>query len=735
MYNDNDESANGTLKEIEGYSELIENMTQALDTSDYDDIVLAMVHKNPMVFLAYVNHDWVLKNSDKYKEVVQVAVKQNPMALEDVNTAWVEGNWRCYYEIVKKLLDEVFKNNGNYYEIALAAVKKDGYVLHYVNEDWAVENSIGYYDIVLEAVKQNGLALRLALRYVNYYLFKNSDKYKEVVQVAVKQNPMALEQIHITWIKDNPQQYNEIVKNLLDEVFKNNGNYYEIALAAVNQNGNALEYVNHDWVSKNSDKYKKIALAAVKGNGYTLKYVNEECVAESYYEIALAAVNQNGLALRYVNYYWIFKNSDEYNEVAQKAVNQNGLAFEYVNKDWASKNSDQYKEIALEAVKKDAYALLYVRYNWALENSDQYKEIVLKAVKKDPYVLLYVRNHWVVKNSELYKEIVLAAVNQSGLAFKYVTGVLRNNIKIAILSLMNLDCEYSKKYSSVDCYILIKETLTFAISTPFVISTPCELIQNILLYLDILSNQNISNKFKHALFNLFRDKFDATEPYKSLYKNILEFYLILSEGYTESFSEYTLLKGLTDDDYKALYTFLSLADPSALENAKLPKFLKENKNKHNAIINNYLSNNKDAIKCIKNLTMYKCMVPKNLFFSGMLLNNLVVVDYSNIINMKCSILKKIMPSDIIVSVLRYLPINNLLKWDEILDLYLDMCLLGYHRSSGFTSTGIEAIEAFVNAKISIKGDLSLNLNFHGVKHKYGIYKLFNVSSGILKKIK
>ena len=386
--------------------------------------------------------------------------------------------------------------------------------------------------------------------------------------------------------------YFEIIENINQAL--NTPKYKKVVLTAAKKDARVLGSVDKAWALQNSNDYYEIVQAALDDTACTfakndvLRYVNEneEWVKKNpkqYYEIALAAVGQNPMALEYVNKDWVGDyvkpNPENYYEIVQAAVNQNGHALDCVNQGWISKNSDKYEKIALKAVKKNGWALMYINRAWELKNSDKYEQIALVAVKQDVNV------------------------------FYIFHSILRNNIKIAISSLISID----DKYSNDDFYDysrLINQALVNQQE-----GTPCETAQNILLYLYMLSNEEVSYKSKCALFDFFIENFEDKSSYKSFYKNILEFYLILSKRYTDAFPKYKLLANLSDDDYEDLYTFLYLADQPALKIAlnnpkinnklQIKNFLNNEYNKSNSNITNYLLSYK--------VTMYEGMVKNNLF--------------------------------------------------------------------------------------------------------------------------
>jgi len=254
---------------------------------------------------------------------------------------------------------------------------------------------------------------------------------------------------------------------------------------------------------------------------------------------------------------------------------------------------------------------------------------------------------------------------------QYAGEIFRNNTKIIISSLINLDRKYS--YDQIMRLNKIDEIL----------GSKCKVRNDILIYIYILSNKNVSNKFKNALFDFFIKKCKEILSDKfTLCQNILECYLAVSNGYQEEFPEHQLLDNLSDDDSKELYMFLSVADPSALKNSQLSKLLNRN-NHHNDIIKDYLEKDTHNLKSIKNFKMYSSFLPSNLF----------LVDYDKIIK-TINIMK--LNNDLTQLVLDYLRIEDLLAFykdkskTKLEGQYVNIGLK-FHGPESYTSIGVQAL--------------------------------------------
>ena len=608
------------------------------------------------IYNMFNNQEGFLKEAGQNEDVVELynnkvrvgrdsflaLVKVEGTALAYVNKDWAVANPKPYYEIALAAVQKypmaleyvndtwAFKNAENaemYKEIALHVVQKDGYVLGHVNKDWAVENSESYYDIALASVEKTGFNL---------------------------------EYVHPAWVLANPQQYYEIVKEAVERI------------------GYALAYVNHDWVLANSEEYSKIVLEAVKDTGFALHHVHPAWVltnSTQYYEIALAAVNKNAAALHYVHQNWVLQNSEQYYDIALAAVSQNGNVLDYIDKNWVLENVKKYEKIVLVAVRHKPYALKYINRDWVLKESCN--KIVLVAVKV------------AFKNSICSNDFFNFFLDFSIL--KYAGEVFRNNIKIAISLLMDLDREYFDNNS-----------ISRGGKIANILSITCQRKNDILLYAYMLNNKTVSNNFKNALFKFLIKEFKLSDNFM-LYKNILECYLALSNGYQEKFIEHKLLENLSDDHSKQLHMFFSVADPSALNNTELANLLN---NKHHHIIKDYLT--KYNLQCSKNSKMYPY-----------LLKSLFVVDYDKIIKKINENNINIMQNDDLMRlVLCYFTIEDLLELsnDKLEVKYLNIDL-EFQRPDGYTSTGIEALVDAIKAN---NGSLSNTGKYHTFDTAYNL---------------
>ena len=128
---------------------------------------------------------------------------------------------------------------------------------NYENWIWLDKNELSY-EMCLEAVKQNGLALRFV---------PEEFKTSEICLEAVKEKGWVLEYV--------PKELRTP----------------EICLEAVKQDGLALQFVPNEFITL------EMCLEAVKEKGHALEYVPKELRTP---EICLEAVKQNSYALQYV---------------------------------------------------------------------------------------------------------------------------------------------------------------------------------------------------------------------------------------------------------------------------------------------------------------------------------------------------------------------------------------------------------------------------------------------------
>lgn len=254
-------------------------------------------------------------------------------------------------------------------------------------------------DIVLAAVKQNGIALRVADPLLQ--------KDRDIVLAAVKRNGYALEFADGSLKEDR-----------------------DIVLAAVKESGESLQFA--DLTLK---KDREIVLAAVKQNGCSLRYADLQYTdAETLKkdrEIVLAAVKQNGEALRYADQRWT-----KDREIVLLAVDSWARSLEFAHEDLRKD-----KKFVISALKingsafgfvKDLYndkdVILTALNNWKDDKNvqDDFFDLADPKFRKDPEVMfLAVRMdaEWLSDaDEELRKDPELAeiAVKSKPETIKYV---------------------------------------------------------------------------------------------------------------------------------------------------------------------------------------------------------------------------------------------------------------------------------------------------------------------------
>lgn len=157
----------------------------------------------------------------------------------------------------------------------LEDVKKDGLKLENIpipkdnsNVESYRERCLQYAEICLEAVKQNGTAIKFISKLMMTYQDPplSQEQYRELCLAAVQQNGMALELVPSpTSFEDSPSTGDQ---------------YQQLCLEAVKQNGMALMYVLQPLKEVksvlNEKQYEAICLAAVKQNGMMLALIKDD---------------------------------------------------------------------------------------------------------------------------------------------------------------------------------------------------------------------------------------------------------------------------------------------------------------------------------------------------------------------------------------------------------------------------------------------------------------------------
>lgn len=207
-------------------------------------------------------------------------------------------------------------------------------------------------EIVLNAVKNNGLALRFASNILR--------ANENVVRAAINQNPAAI--------------------NFADYFYKNSPDF----LITIDNLSKVIEHTTP--YIRNSIK---VMNASVKQDGLTLRFGLSNNIFNNY-NIIYNAVSQNGLALRYAHI-----SKQNCYEIVKNAVKQNGLALEF-----ASKSLKDDETIVSIAYNNNQAALKFA--------SNRIKEIYgSKKNKEENAIVVDNQNNKVVndKHEEIIKEL------------------------------------------------------------------------------------------------------------------------------------------------------------------------------------------------------------------------------------------------------------------------------------------------------------------------------------------
>lgn len=184
-------------------------------------------------------------------------------------------------------------------------------------------------------------------------------------------------------------------------------NNFDVAMLAVKNNGLALAFL--------SDKLKdksEIVLAAVKQNGKALMFASAR-LREQERVVFKAMENYSG-SLKYANKR--FKNNQEY--VLSSVKGQERYSFMDIDKIW-------FKDHDFMAKASEISAKILSKY----DRSVLTREIILDYISKDGLNLQYFDDF----NNDF--EIVKNAVNQNGMALKFASPFLRDNVEIALLAI------------------------------------------------------------------------------------------------------------------------------------------------------------------------------------------------------------------------------------------------------------------------------------------------------------
>ncbi|MDB4655767.1 DUF4116 domain-containing protein [Flavobacteriales bacterium] len=295
-------------------------------------------------------------------------------------------------EFKERCNDEFMGSYGSYDEFAETSTskkkltRKDGSVL--VCSGYVVQISSEYKEIVLQAVKNNGEALR--------YASEELRADKEVVLEAVKNKTYrgsALEFASEELKADKDILFELANKDLLNAQQK-------ASWKSPHGNVDALQVFKEG--SEESKADREIVLEAVKKHDTCLSYASEELKADK--EVVLEAVKAFGASMNHAS-----KELRADKEFVLEAIKHGGDASQYASRElWAD------KEFVLEAFKYDAGASFRNVSEELKAELKTNEEFLLKAVKVNGLALEYAST-----KLRADRDVVLEAVKNNGAALQF----------------------------------------------------------------------------------------------------------------------------------------------------------------------------------------------------------------------------------------------------------------------------------------------------------------------------
>ena len=364
---------------------------------------LEMVEKNGLTIQS-VDPGFIRSNTEDYIEILRVAIKNNPRALEYASS---QDNYailnlkNTYASIVSEAVRQdgtaiqfvnrqfVNRTPKEYKKCAIEAVKQSSEALFWIHHDYADRDLKGYKDIALIAVQHHGLAIKdIKDRIFEYTRLDDFEFYKQIVLTAIKQTPEAGQHIKWDYLKKAPVALQA-----------------EIIQEAVKHNGLLLEHAARTSVYQylfGLGLFARVAADAVKQNGLALQFVTDTPFKyqPEYEKIIIAAVTQNGEALSSVHREYIENNILSYQRIVAIAVQNKGLALGSVNEmmysDKTQQGYDVYKNIVLSAIRNNEGAHKHINWEYIktapIEICTEIVRVVEKLKNLDPTVVQPLKN-------------------------------------------------------------------------------------------------------------------------------------------------------------------------------------------------------------------------------------------------------------------------------------------------------------------------------------------------------
>ena len=294
----------------------------------YGELAMLAVARTPSVL------NGIASTRADFSELAMIAVGRDGMVLRHVDGATpnyvaicraaVATNGRALRHVRRPSVDE-----DAFYEMAQVAMKQNGMALNDLDN---MEDDLGnpfdheqYETLAVLAILQTPEAIR-AIRY------RPKEEYDEIVREALLDGaaPETISYVRPLYAHD----YQEIAETAvvadprairhLDVKYSG---YWKVIENALYESTDVLEYVPQD----NKEEYNRLALIAmeaVEGDGDALRFVPADVEGINYYEIAKRAIQNDGTAIKHVPHDFRM-----YKSLAEIAVRQSKYALGYIPKD------------------------------------------------------------------------------------------------------------------------------------------------------------------------------------------------------------------------------------------------------------------------------------------------------------------------------------------------------------------------------------------------------------------
>lgn len=247
----------------------------------------------------------------------------------------------------------------------------------------------------------------------------NNSKFFLTHKHAIAKNARALQQVPELYIRENPEEYKELIS------------------IAINKNALAFEFINEEYIATHLDSYHEIIQEILKKNSFFIAYINKAYIENrltDYIKVIKLAVKKNGLALDFVNKEFINTHPIIYHEVSLIAVKATPGVIRYINPDDFTDLGYRYNIIAETALKLDLDVFVHVKWDKII--LDERQIILTNVIEVKPTLINKLTTDF-VGGAENYKRLFFQAVNKDlSILGKTASTYIQNNLDELVPSII-----------------------------------------------------------------------------------------------------------------------------------------------------------------------------------------------------------------------------------------------------------------------------------------------------------